>query len=220
MQRRTTAKWWKLPLITLLSFSVSLTASATDIDLVALSTGKAMLVIDGKKPKMFPVGSAIIGNTKLLSIDSASATLETDGKKQIIILGRPGPSSDGSSRITSITMSADNTGHFYTQGKINGGNPVKMIIDTGASLVSIPAFEAQRMGIDYRRGKKISSETANGVITSYFIVLNSVKIGAVELFHVEANVHENLPVILLGMSFLKRVSMNVDGSQMVITKKP
>jgi len=52
-------------------------------------------------------------------------------------------------------------------------------------------------------------------------MLNSVKVGAITLSFVEANIRDtedDLP-ILLGMSFLSRVKLEQSGQKMVITEK-
>jgi aspartyl protease family protein len=204
-----------------LSCFISINAwAAADISLVALSNGKAMLVIDGKAPKMYAIGSSIDSTTKLIASTSNSATIEVEGKRQILYLGQGGMRSNNESKTASITLHANELGHFFTQGQINGGSSLRMIVDTGASFVAIPASEAIRLGIDYRKGLRARSNTANGIVPIYLIKLDSLKVGDIELFQVEASIHEgDLNICLLGMSFLKRLSMVREGQQMVLTKK-
>ncbi len=194
--------------------------AASDISLVALSNGKAMLVVDGKAPKMYAIGSNIDSTTKLIASTANSATIEVDGKKQFLYLGHGGMRSTTESKNASVTLHANELGHFFTLGQINGGSSLRMIVDTGASFVAIPASEAIRLGIDYRKGLRSRSNTANGIVPIYLIKLDSIKVGDIELFQVEASIHEgDLNICLLGMSFLKRVSMVREGQQMVLTKK-
>jgi aspartyl protease family protein len=62
--------------------------------------------------------------------------------------------------------------------------------------------------------------TANGVAPVYQVVLDTVKVGDIEIHQVDAMVQESgLPFILLGMSFLNRTDMRRDGAQMVLTKR-
>lgn len=195
-------------------------ALAADIKLVSLSSEKALFIIDGKAPKAFAVGSSLTPDTKLAALDRTSATIDVAGKKQVLYLGQAHLATNASSKSSSITLSANEMGHFFTQVQINGANPTKAVIDTGASFIAIPAAEAQRMGIDYKKGRPGYSSTANGVVPTYLIQLDSVKVGDIEVFQVQASVHEGqLPITLLGNSFLRRVRMNRDGDQMVLTKK-
>jgi aspartyl protease family protein len=193
--------------------------ATTDISLVALSNGKAMLIVDGKSPKMYAIGSNIDSTTKLIASSANSATIEVEGKKQILYLGHGGGRSVNESKNSSVTLQADELGHFFTQGQINGGSSLRMIVDTGASFIAIPAADAKRLGIDYRKGQRGFSHTANGVVQTYRVKLDSIKVGDIELYQVEASIHEGLDICLLGMSFLKRVSMTREGQQMVLTKK-
>lgn len=196
-------------------------AQATDIDLVALSNGKAMLIVDGKAPKNYAIGSNITNTIKLVAADRESATIEVEGKKQLLQLGRTTLQSNIDAINKKVILQANELGHFLASGQINGGSAVRMLVDTGASYIAIPASEAQRLGIDYQsKGILSRTSTANGVVPIYRIKLDSVKVGDIEILQVDAAVHEgDLPITLLGMSFLKRVTMLREGQQMTLTKK-
>jgi aspartyl protease family protein len=187
--------------------------------LVALSNGKAMLVIDDKPPKMFAVGSNIVSGMKLISVNANSATIESEGKRQTLYLGHAVLKNE-STKSPSITLQAAENGHFFIDGKINGGSKLRMMVDTGASFISMSASDARKLGIDYKKGIPSRSSTANGVVQTYIVRLDSVKVGDIELFQVDASVQENeIGIGLLGMSFLKRLSMVREGQQMILTKK-
>lgn len=209
-----------LPLLACLVLTLSGGVAASDIKLVSLSSEKALFVIDGKPPKAFAIGSALTTDAKLTALDRTSATVEVGGKKQVFLLGQTALTPSANSKNPSITLNASEMGHFFTQLQINGGSQTRAMIDTGASFIAIPAAEAQRMGLDYKKGRLSYSNTANGIVPIYLIQLDSVKIGDIEVFQVQASVHEGaLPVTLLGNSFLKRLSMSRDGERMVLTKK-
>jgi aspartyl protease family protein len=62
--------------------------------------------------------------------------------------------------------------------------------------------------------------TANGVAQGYRLNLNSVRIGDVEVYDVDAIVSQQpMPYILLGNSFISRFSMRRDADQMVLEKR-
>jgi len=118
-----------------------------------------------------------------------------------------------------VTLTPDSRGHYMVQGRINGIG-VSMMVDTGATLIALPASEAVRMGIDYRRGRVVHSSTANGVARAYLVRLDTVRIGDIELSQFDAVVHDGgLDVILLGNSFLNRFDMRRDGRQMTLTHR-
>lgn len=208
----------KLPLFASILCCVALQVQAADISVIGLFPGKAVLVIDGNSPKTYSVGNAVSPGIKLLDVNQTTATFDADGKKQRIDIGghvnRIAPSG-----ASSVTLQADGRGHFMVQGQINGGT-MRMLVDTGASLIALPAADARRLGIDYKKGQTAYVNTANGVVTAYQVVLNSVKIGDITLNQVDALVQENgLTFALLGMSFLNRTEMRREGEQMVLTKR-
>ena len=96
-----------------------------------------------------------------------------------------------------------------------------MLVDTGASIVAIPESDAQRMGLDYKKGATASISTANGVAQAWRVRLDSVKIGDVSASNIDAVVmpEGKLPMALLGMSFLNRFQMNREGETMTLTKR-
>jgi aspartyl protease family protein len=208
-----------LPLF-ILPFLFASQAYALDISVVGVFPGKAVLVVDGGSPKTYSAGDRIDDDTKLISTDGSSATFLMGGKRETIALGqhvaKAGSSSDGK---RSVILQADTQGHFVTLGQINGST-VKMILDTGATNIALPAAEAARIGLPYKQGRKGMSNTANGVAPIYLMKLDSVRIGDIELHNVEASIHEGpLPITLLGMSFLNRTDMRREGDRMTLTKR-
>jgi aspartyl protease family protein len=193
-------------------------ACAADISVVGLFPNKAVLVVDGRSPKTYSVGNTVADGIRLVSVNESGATIDANGKRQTIMMGehfnRGAPSGPAST-----TLKADGQGHFMVQGQINGGS-VQMLLDTGATLIALPASDAARLGIDYKRGQIIYMNTANGVAPAYRVKLDTVKVGDIELNQVDAVVHEHgLSVILLGMSFLNRTAMSRDGELMTLTKR-
>ncbi|HJV50699.1 MAG TPA: TIGR02281 family clan AA aspartic protease [Noviherbaspirillum sp.] len=193
-------------------------AQAADISVVGLFPNKAVLVIDGGAPKTYAVGSTISEGIKLLAADDSGATLEVNGKRQTITLGDHAARSASTGRA-SVTLLPDAQGHYMAQGQINGGS-VRMLLDTGATLIALPASDATRLGINYRNGRMGYVKTANGTAPAYRVTLDTVKLGDIEINQVDAVVQEQgLPFILLGMSFLNRMEMRREGEQMVLTKR-
>ena len=106
-----------------------------------------------------------------------------------------------------VTLKAGHNGHFYTSAEVNG-RPVDVIVDTGASLVSLSYDDARQAGIyltdaDY----KYRSNTANGTARIAIVALDRVQIGDIEVRNVQAAVAEpgKLFATLLGMSFLAKL---------------
>lgn len=196
-------------------------AGATDVAVVGLFSGKAVVVINGGKQQMLSAGQKTPDGVRLISADSNSATLEIDGKRQTLAMGQSAVSTAfASSGAATVTLTADSRGHFVTLGSINGAS-VRFLVDTGATLVAMSSADAKRMGISYLSGERGMTSTANGVVPVYRVVLNNVKVGDITLNQVEGSVQEGngLDIVLLGMSFLKRLEMKRDGTSLTLTKK-
>ena len=193
-------------------------AQAADVGLVGLFPGKAVLVVGNAAPKTYAVGAAIGDGMRLVSVTDASAVIEVNGKRQTLALGEHVNRSAPSGR-QSVTLKSDGRGHFIAQGQINGGS-ARMLVDTGATVIAIPAADAVRFGIDYTRGQTAYMNTANGVAPAYRVKLDTVRVGDITLNQVDAVVMEQgLSTILLGMSFLNRTEMRRDGEEMTLTKR-
>lgn len=193
-------------------------ASAQDVGLAGVMGSKAMLMINGGEPQAVSVGQSLDG-VRVVSVTSEQAVIEIGGKKRPLRVGQHAvgaPAADGSGKIV---MTADTQGHFYTTGNINGTS-VRFIVDTGASMISLGAADARRIGLDFNRGQKAVSQTANGQAVVSKIQLDTVRIGDITLHNVDALIHQNdMPMALLGMSFLNRMEMQRDGSTMTLKKR-
>ena len=191
---------------------------AETIGVVGVFPGKAVLVIDGAAPKTYSVGSVVAPAIRLLGVSDAGAVLEDHGKRQMLPIGAHFSRARKNDNA-SITLRADSRGHFLTPVQINGLS-ISMLVDTGATLVMLPADDARRMGIDYQRGLRVTVATANGRVPAYQVRLDAVRVGDIELSQVDSLVQENgLNVGLLGMSFLNRTQLRRDGDEMVLTKR-
>ena len=97
---------------------------------------------------------------------------------------------------------------------------MRFLVDTGASMVALPGRDAERLGLDYRKGPRGIIQTAGGNAIAYRVKLDRVKVGGIELTNVDGVVLEQgLDIALLGMSFLNRVQMQRDGQSMVLIRR-
>jgi aspartyl protease family protein len=192
--------------------------AAADVELIGTFEAKAaILSIDSSAPKTVKVGQTF-GSVTVLSVEKDRATVDVDGKRRILVRGQT-HSSGAASGAQSVTLSAGAGGHFVAEGLVNSG-PVRFIVDTGATTVALPGSVAGRLGIDYHRGTRSVSQTANGQTQVYLVRLDSVRIGGIELQNVDAVVfEEGLSVALLGMSFLNRVEMRQESGRMTMTRR-
>lgn len=195
-------------------------AWATDVQVIGLGEDKAVLVIDGGKPRTLRAGQSSPDGVKLIGADSQQAVVEINGKRETLTLGRTISAASVTVEAPSVALMADGRGHFIANGQVNGA-PSKLMVDTGASLLVMSSSDARRMGISYLQGEKSLANTASGVAPFYRITLHTVKIGGITVHQVDAGVIEGSypQVPLLGMSFLNRVEMHRDGPRMTLTKK-
>ena len=194
-------------------------ALAAEVALIGVIGDKAaVLALDGGEPKTVKVGQTWSG-IKVLSIEKERATVEIDGIRRVLALGQHHRNAAPVSDRHSVTLAADARGHFVTIGAVNGV-PMRFLLDTGATTVVLPAGDAQRLGIDFRRGARGVVKTAGGMVQAYRVKLDSVKLGAIEIPSVDGVVIEQeLDTALLGMSFLNQVEMRRDGPNMTLIRR-
>ena len=198
---------------------VPATVQATDVGLAGLFPGKALLTINGGSPRIVAVGVGTNEGVKVVSIEGETATLEVDGKKRILRVGQNVAAQPSGSGPAKVVLTADSAGHFLTTGNINGSS-VQFIVDTGASMISLGAGDASRIGIDASKGQRGIANTANGQTVVLRVKLDTVRVGEIVLNNVDALVHQqDMPYALLGMSFLNRMEMQRDGDTMTLKKR-
>ncbi len=196
-------------------------AAAQSVTLQGMLGNKALLMVDGSAPKAVAPGETHKG-VKVLSTAGDQAVVEVGGQQQTLRVGEAPASVGGSgpaARGSRIVMTASSGDHFLTQGAING-HAVQFMVDTGATTVSMSVSDAERLGIDYKKGQLARSSTANGVVTVYLVKLASVRIGDVEVHDIDASVLPvAMPNILLGNSFLTRFQMTRMNDQLVLERR-
>ena len=192
--------------------SVSLSGSLGD---------KALLVIDGA-PRTLAVGQTLQG-VKLVGVTGSEAVVEFGGQRVTLRLGQAQVNLGGTASAATgsqIVLSAGSGGHFVTQGSING-KAVSFLVDTGATHVSLSQTVAEQIGLDYRNGQRSLGTTANGQVVVYRLTLDTVRIGDVQVYNVEAAVvHAGMERVLLGNSFLTRFQMKRENDKMTLDKLP
>ena len=192
---------------------------AADVGLAGLFPGKVLLTINGGTPRIVAVGARTDEGVRVLSVEGDTATLEIDGKKRTLRVGQNVASQASTGGPQSAVLTADGRGHFLTTGVVNGTS-IRFLVDTGASMISLGAGDARRIGIDPGKGEPGIVNTANGQARVSRVKLDSVRVGDIVLNNVDATVHQHdLPFALLGMSFLNRMEMQRDGDTMTLKKR-
>ena len=213
-----------MPAVTLvLALAAGLESAPVDAQIVSMSGSfaeKALLVIDGK-PRTLAAGSSVMG-VKLITVNGSTAVVEVGGRRMTLAIGGAqvdlgGAASQGGG--SQVVLAAGSGGHFFAEGSINGRS-TRFLVDTGATYVSMGVNQAERLGIDYRKGRPGIGDTANGQIAVYKVTLASVRVGDVQVYDVEALIGQPpMDVVLLGNSFLTRFRMKRDNDTMVLFKR-
>jgi aspartyl protease family protein len=195
-------------------------ASAQSVSLSGSLGDKALLIIDGT-PRTVATGATVQG-VKLVSVSAAGAVVEVGGQRVSLAHGGAqvnlgGANSEGGG--SRIVLTAGSGGHFLTQGTINGRS-VRFLVDTGATNISMSQSEAQRLGIDYAKGQRGLANTANGQVVAHRVSLNSVRVGDVTVYNVDATiVPAQMDHLLLGNSFLSRFQMKRENDTLTLDKR-
>jgi len=207
----------------LLTTGLAAVATAQTVTLSgSMGANKALLLIDGQ-PQMLVVGASARGVT-LRRLGDGEAEVEVAGHTRLLRLGgapsRVGVGGEAAPGGGEIVLPMGPGGHFSANGAING-RAVQFLVDTGATHIALSQAEANRIGLDWKRGKPGLTSTANGTVPVYAVNLSSVRVGGVEIANVTAVViASDMPQVLLGNSFLNRFTMRRDSDVMRLEKKP
>ncbi len=191
---------------------------ATSVKVIGLFTDKALLQIDSEQ-KLLTKGETFAGVT-LISASGRGAVISIDGETRKLGLNQriQGNYKKPDKSISKIYP--DFQGMYYIAGRING-RPVRFLVDTGATYVTMSGARATDIGIDYRKGVKSFAHTAAATVPVWKVKLDSVTIGGIKVPNVDATIIEGSQphVALLGNSFLKYTRLQKIGNVMEIEKK-
>lgn len=113
----------------------------------------------------------------------------------------------GPRQPVTLAVAADYRGHYIVHPSVENYR-IKMMVDTGASIVALTAADARALGIKSDAGsRKVMLSTANGDVTGFRTVLREIRLGDIVVRNVEAVVlpERALSMSLLGNSFLGKL---------------
>jgi len=126
--------------------------------------------------------------------------------------------SSGANSPGEVRLGRAGDSHFYADANIDGTN-IRMMVDSGASVIALTRRDAEAIGIDVDRlpiaGR---ANTAGGVVPLRPVMLDSVDVDGVEVKRVQAAVIDaDMGVSLLGQSYLSKLeSVKVEGDTMTL----
>jgi aspartyl protease family protein len=111
-----------------------------------------------------------------------------------------------------ITLTRAKDGHYRLAAQMNG-EPVVLLLDTGATAMTINQELAERIGLP--KGEPFIANTANGQVQGYQSVLGNLTFGPFEFKNVPIGVVPNLgSEVLLGMNIIKQFDIRTQNNQM------
>ena len=117
----------------------------------------------------------------------------------------------GASEEVVIDRSYDQ--HFYVAGAING-HPVTFMVDTGASVVSVSADLARKIGLP--AGARAVFETFGGRVAGRMVPNATVEAGGIRVEGIRVGVGTAGPQALLGQYFLNKVELTQTAERMTL----
>ncbi len=209
-----------LLLVMLLLVASSAVFAAPELKVEGLFDGTAVVNISGTR-RIIKAGQESPEGVKLLSANSDFAIFEYAGER--LKLGLSSKISSGFSEAKRKRVIVNKGGHngYFVNGVING-HSVRMLVDTGATHIAMSSEVAKRIGIDYlRKGKKTPMRTASDIVEGWFLLLERVSVGGIDVHNVRASVTEGrFPHdVLLGMSYLRHVKMEESDGVLYLTEK-
>ena len=114
-----------------------------------------------------------------------------------------------------IVLKRNRQGHYLFNGEING-HTVTFLVDTGATMTSIPAELGERLGL--RPGQRYGVLTASGTSYAYSTHIDSLKLGDIEFRDIDASLNPGMQMneILLGMNVLKQLELIQRGNILIL----
>jgi aspartyl protease family protein len=125
-----------------------------------------------------------------------------------------GPNSPVTSNARSIHRASD--GFFYVQAKLNGV-PLRLLVDTGASVAVLTKADARRVGVTAQAGPAAGQlGTVGGHVAMSWTNVDAMTLGARRISNVRAAiVGDDLAVSLIGQNVLAQLSsIHIEGDEM------
>jgi aspartyl protease family protein len=192
--------------------------ASVPIEIVGLFKDTAVIRERGGE-RLLKAGETTASGVTLVSANAREAVVSYQGERQTVNLTTRPAGSGGYAEATSqrVSISADELGQYRIRGAIND-RYVDFLIDTGASVVAMSSHVADSLGLDFSRGQRGSVQTAQGNAESHFMILDQVTVAGITAYNVQAAIITGrYPLdILLGMSFLRQVSMQESGGVMTL----
>lgn len=121
-------------------------------------------------------------------------------------------------RVAVLYSNSSKSNHFYAPLSING-RTVQGLIDTGASNIAMSAEIAKSFGINHSGGKAGAASTANGKVATTIVTVPLIEVAGIKARNVPVSIGISGEEVLIGMSFLSRVSLSMGSGTLTMSKR-
>ena len=196
----------------------SLTAQAVEINLIAIMGSKAMVEVDGAR-KLMEAGQSASG-AKLLNVSADAVVFEAGGRKLTLSMDNRSIKSNISPEGGKKLVMPNDNGHFYAGLAING-LPLRGVVDTGATVLTLSSTHARAAGIDLSRATAGTAVTAQGTVATRQTTINTLRLGDIVLHNIDALVIDGQfpPTPLIGMNVLQRFTMQREADRLTLIQR-
>jgi aspartyl protease family protein len=210
-------RWFGLGAMALLLPVLVVGPAAAELRVQGLFAGRALFSLDGES-FLLRDGESGPGGLRLLRATSGSALVEYQGRQQELTLERGRFGGVYQTRAQpELRILPDAQGGYSVRGLVNG-HSIALVVDTGATLITLSEDQAVRLGLPLSDEARIPVETASGRVSGWRVALDSVQVGSLDERRVDAVVlpGDRPTIALLGMSFLSRLDIRNEGSVLVL----
>ena len=218
--------------VSVLALFVAAPSLATTLQILSVNgKSSAQFMIDGVR-RDARIGAFTDEGLLLEKVSDDTVSFRYNGLPQRMRLGEIAVVDSQTQGLISHQIRADQKNKYLTPALINGGN-VQAEIDRTADVIVIPVADADRLNLQYKdkksrvfqAPKQTIVETKDGkesktiiepkdkdgkplTYKTYALQLNSIRVGAVDIYGVSAIVSEKpgLTNTIVGRDFLKRVA--------------
>ncbi len=114
-------------------------------------------------------------------------------------------------------LDREDNGHFFTVADVNG-EPIRFVVDTGATTVALTKDDARRAGVKFDEGQfGVVGTGASGDVRGQVVELDDVVLDGKRVSGIHALVLEGLTISLLGQNYLSHLdSVSISGDKMTL----
>jgi len=117
---------------------------------------------------------------------------------------------------STLRVPRSDDGHFWVEAQVNG-RPVRMLVDSGATVTTLGARTAERLGIEPSSPFPAAIETANGVVEMQRAQADDLRLGTIRLQDLPVHINPADNINVLGMNALSRLKRSsLEGRWLVL----